>query len=475
MIFPGFVGSAYTAQSYNVDCETLMNWYVERSESPNAKVPNALMPTPGFTEFASLVDGPMRGTFNVEDRLFAVGGGTLYELNNLAAVTSRGSVVVAGAPVTWATNGVDIGEVFVVSGTTGYIFNLSANTLTSVVSDVQIAGYLDGYFLALDPVTSELKVSDLLDGTTWDPTMVAARTAGPDRWVSMIVVHRLIWLLGSQTSEVWYNNPINDFPFSPDQSGFMEYGCAAAFSVAVVDNAPTWLGSSKEGSGIVVRADGYTPRRISTYAVERAIQSYDRIDDAEAFTYQDQGHSFYILTFPSAEKTWAYDAATGEWAERGYRSATTNEFLAYRPRCHAYAYGQHLVGDRLSSTIYTMSVDTATDMDGSGIRRVRRLPHLNREAKQVFYSDLQVDLEVGLGLSSGQGSDPQAMLRYSNDGGKTFSNELWADAGLRGAYKTRVNWHRLGRARDRVFEFSVSDPIPWRVAGAYLDARVGSS
>ena len=118
-----------------------------------------------------------------------------------------------------------------------------------------------------------------------------------------------------------------------------------------------------------------------------------------------------------------------------------------------------------------MSSEFYTDTNGNGIRRVRRAPHLSHEEQRMFYSKLQIDMDVGEGLLSGQGSDPQIMLRISNDGGRTWGQERWVGAGKRGEYGHRAIWFRLGSGRDRVFEVSVSDPIPWRLVGAEVEGR----
>ncbi|MEK9723025.1 MAG: PKD domain-containing protein [Rhodospirillaceae bacterium] len=73
------------------------------------------------------------------------------------------------------------------------------------------------------------------------------------------------------------------------------------------------------------------------------------------------------------------------------------------------------------------------------------------------------------------GTDPQVMLRVSNDGGKTWITEQWRSAGKTGEYLRRVRWNRLGVARRRVFEVIVTDPIAWKLTGAYVEAtRDGS-
>ncbi|MBA3949317.1 MAG: hypothetical protein H0X44_05160, partial [Acidobacteria bacterium] len=336
--------------------------------------------------------------------------------------------------------------------------------------------YLDGYFLALDTTTSKLKVSDLLDGATWNGLRVAQRTAGADKWRGMAVVHRDIWLWGSQSTEVWYNAGLSPMPFASNPNAFIEQGIGAPFSWARVDSTPIWFTANEQGAGQIVRANGYgTPSRISTHAIESAIQGYSTTADAEAYSYQDQGHAFYVLTFPTVGVTWVYDAATNVWHQRMFWNAASATEEAWRPRWHASAFNRHLTLDRSTGNVYALSVDTGSDVDGAAIRRIRRCPHLFNELKRVQYARLQIDMETGIGLSSGQGVDPQVMLRWSDDGGRTWGHEHWASAGRIGQYATRVFWTRLGTARDRVFEVSVTDPVSWRMVDAYLEVAGAAS
>lgn len=474
MRYAGFVGPSYVSVSPNAANERTINWMPEVVEVPYGKSRRLLVPTPGFSSFVTLAQSPSRGLFRVEDRVLAVGGDQLFDVRSDGTAVALGSPVEPSfAPATFATNGVDVGQVVFASGTKVYLLTLSTNAVTKVLDDAQMVAFLNGHFLALDPLLSQFKASALLDGTSWPGASVAERTLAADRWQSMLVAHGDVWLFGSETTELWQYSGVGDPPFDPIDGAFLEVGIAAKFSAALLDNAPVWLGRSRDGAGMVFRADGIAPRRISNHALEHAIAGYATIDDAEGWTYQERGHSVYVLSFPTEGVTWGYDAATQEWHERGFWSPAANAFLTYRPRCHAYAFGKHLVGDRSSGRIFEMSSDFATDMDGNGIRRVRRAPHLSAEQKRVFYDSLQVDFEAGLGLVSGQGSDPTAMMRYSNDGGRTWSNERTVSVGAQGQYSARAKWNRLGSGRNRVFEVSVSDPIPWRVTDAYLGLSEG--
>jgi hypothetical protein len=433
-----------------------------------------LYPAPGVRRYATTTALNGRGLFAQDNYVLAAIGSKLFRVTNINSTVEIGAIVADNNPATMCTNGDSGGQAFVTSGDNGYIVDIVADTISQVRSGATSMGaMLDTYFLALDAETSTLFLSDLNDGTIWDPTQFAQRTIAPDPWISFAVNYREIWLFGTETSEVWVNAGTFPFPFAPHPSGLVPYGIAAPFSVKNVAGTLIWLARTANGTGQVVAAQGFTPQVISTHALQVEIQSYDRVDDAIGDTFQMLGHTFYVLTFPSAGHTWVYDVTTQIWVEWLTWVPALNEYIAWRPLFHAYAFDRHLVLDRAAGSIYETSHEFTTDVDDQLIRRLRRFPGISNELKRTFYDTFTLYLEMGLGLPTGQGSDPQLMLRASDDGGKTYGNERWTSAGRQGQYKVLAQWYRLGSARDRVFEFTVSDPIPWRIIDAFITIRQG--
>lgn len=483
--YPFFVNAAYRSQSPIADQEALINWYVEPMESPGATVKTALYPTPGVEAFATVTQQGGRAMFAQAGRCFAVIGTKFYEVFSDGTTTDRGTVVDDFFPATIASNGDGGLELFITAGGKGYTYDLVTNTLTQTVgvggtnltsAVASFGGSLYGYFVVLDVPDSRFYISNLLDGTIWDASQFAERTIGQDPWVSMYVSsYGQIWLFGGQTTEVWYNNGTSPFPFAPDPSGLMPYGCAAPYSVREAGDQIVWLATTANGGYQVMAAKGFNPQRISTYALENAIASYSQVDDAYGETYNDLGHMFYLLTFPSQQQTWCYDFRTGLWHERGTWIAENNTYDAWRPQWHAFAFNTHLMADRDTGTIYRMSKDFALDVDGRPIRRVRRAPAIFLEHTKLKVSRIEVLLESGLGTTTGQGQRPTLMLRSSTDGGKTWGVERTASAGAMGEYQTRCLFWRMGQARNRVFELSVSDPIPWRILDSFIDVAQESA
>ncbi len=464
----GFVGPSYSSQSVIADGQRCINWYPERMESENPKSPLVLYPTPGLSTFCTLAGPSVRVAFTIDGRCFAVSGTHFYEVFSDGTFISRGAVADDGQAASIAAGPT---QLLIISGGVAYSYNLATNVLASVVGMLgtpSMAGFTDGYFLVLLANSNQFQISALLDTTSWDGADTAKISVFPGNLSTMLIDHREVWFFGGKAIQVYYDSGNPDFPFEPIQGAFIEQGIIAPWSFVRLDNSIFWLGGDERGAGIAWRAQGYTPARVSNHATEFAWQSYSTITDAIGYAYQDQGHGFWVLTFPTAKATWVYDSATGLWHERGYWHPTKGIYEAHLGQCHTYCFGKHLVGDRASGKIYEMNISLYDDA-GDVIRRLRRGPHISNEQKWIYFHSLQVEAEAGLGLATGQGSDPQIMHRWSDDGGKTWSNERWASACKIGEYKRRSIWRRLGRARDRVPEIVVTDPIPWRIIEAYLE------
>jgi hypothetical protein len=496
-VYPNFLGPSSVAQSPVADGERTMNWYAEPSSVPGELGPMSLYPTPGVTSLVTSGDAPGRAMIAVKDRTFCVIGRTFYELSSTIPsipgpvsttyiLTSRNPslpMVNDGNPATLSWNGDGGGEVFITSGNYGYLFTLSSNAFAKVRDPASEGGttmgcQLDGYFVALDTATSTIYISDLLDGTTWDATQFQQRMIASDPWVSMAVLNRQLWLLGSLTSEVWFNNNAFPFPFIPHPSGLVEYGCSAPYSRVVTGDSLIWLAATHDGIGRVVQAKDFSPDVVSSFAVSVAISGYDTIKNAIGDSYTELGHTFYVLTFPEDNKTWAFDVTTNmnltapqRWAERGTWISENNVYEAWHPCYSTYQGCETLILDRESGVVYRLSSSVGTDVEDRVIRRVRRAPALFNENRVLRIGTFELFLEPGLGTVSGQGSDPQVSLRVSKDGGKTFGNEMLSGAGKIGEFSERTRWLRCGSGRKWMPEVVVTDPIPWRLLGASISVQ----
>jgi hypothetical protein len=310
-------------------------------------------------------------------------------------------------------------QIFIACNPLSYIYNVSTLVFAQI-TDVDFpgagsVGYLDGYFVFNEPDSQKFWVTSLLDGTSVDPLDFASAEGYPDNVIALIVDHREIFLFGTTSVEVWYDAGTPDFPLARIQGAFMEVGCEAAYSVAKLDNSVFWLGSDARGRGIVYRANGYTPARISTNAVEYAIQSYGSISDAIAYTYQQDGHPFYVLIFPSAEATWVYDVSTQLWHERaGFENG---QFVRHRSNCQMSFNSEVVVGDYEDGRLYAFDLDVYADDDQiqKWLRSWRALATGQNNLKRTAHHSLQLDAETGVGLNAYPAYDGEDLATESGN------------------------------------------------------------
>lgn len=346
-------------------------------------------------------------------------------------------------------------------------------TLTTPFAGAVGCGFLDGWFVFNQPNSQIFWVMDST-GTTIDPLYFASAEGSPDNLVTLIVDHREIWLFGTNSVEVWYDAGTPDFPMARIQGAFNEIGCLAAYSVAKLDNGLFWLGTDQRGNGVVYRSKGYSGERISTHAVEWQIQQYTNLSDATAYTYQQDGHSFYVLNFPTANTTWVYDVATGAWHERaGWEN---DVFTRTRGNCQMNFNNTIVIGDYRVGELYAYDLNVYSEAGTrqKWLRSWRALPTGQNNLTRTTQHSLQLDCQAGVGISGTEptpGVNPQVMLRWSDDGGHTWSNEHWKSMGQIGQTGYRTIWRRLGmtlKLRDRVYEISGTDPVKIAIMGAEL-------
>lgn len=298
------------------------------------------------------------------------------------------------------------------------------------------------------------------------------KDSSTDNLVTHMENNREAWEIGERTSEVWFNSGGSNFSFSRIPGVGPQIGCAAKHSIARCGPQLCWLGRNEQGQNIVVVTSQYSWERISTHAIDHEIAQYPVVSDAIGYGYEEDGHLFYMLTFPTADVTWVFDFTSQFWHQRASYDPNTGLFHRHRSNCFMDFGDVRIVGDYQTGQLHQMSRSFFTDA-GAPIRRVRRTPHLWLKAtrERMFFSQLQVEFTPGVGLQVGQGSNPQVMLRYSNDGGFTWSNEYWASIGLVGNTKNRAIWRKLGQARDRVWEINFTDPVQADIVGATIYAQ----
>ena len=467
------LGSAYVARSVNAADNRCVNLFPE-AISEGGYTGGFLNRTPGLRKIATVGIGPIRGLWTHSTNgvdAYVASGNEFFKMLPDYSYTKLGNISGTG-PVSIADNG---NQLFIACGAKAYLYDEPANTFQQITDPdfygAETVCYIDGYFAFNQPGTQIIWVTDIFNGAAINPLAFAAAESTPDKVVAVVSNNREVWVFGTGTTEVWYDAATTPFPLAPLQGAYNEVGCVAPFSISKLDNSLFWLGADPRGYGIVYRNQGYTAKRVSTHAVEYAIQSYGDITDAISYTYQQEGHAFYVLNFPSANKTWVYDVATGAWHERA--SWFNGSFMRHRGQCQMNFNSETVVGDYENGNLYAFDLDVYADNGAiqKWVRSWRPLPPNQNNLKRTAQHTLQLTCESGVGLNLGQGQDPQVMLRWSDDGGHTWSNEHWISMGKIGEYGYRAIWRRLGmttKLRDRIYEVSGTDPTKTVIGGAEL-------
>jgi hypothetical protein len=476
------IGSMYKGRSIGIDAQECVNLYPEM-EGPEAKNVAALIGTPGLELFKKIGTLPQgcRGLFTTaRDRLLMVIGASLYEVNPNGTSVIRGHLNTVIGPVSFAESdkqpdpsSAAVSEVMMVDGANGYILNTATNVFTVITGDYLPGTSVisqNGFFIQNINASNKFIYSNYLDGLTWEASLnFFAAESSPDPIFSIFLINSQVWLFGSKTIEIWNFTGDPDVLWTRSGVGFINTGTAGRYSSAAINGNVLWIGSGPTGQNIVWRSGpSYMPERISTHAIEYIISQMDKVDDCVALSYQAEGHQFVIFNFPTGNRTLCYDLTTELWHERGDLDVSKGINNRHRAMYLTSWLGKIMVGDDTNNNLYVWNLDHYTD-NGKAIRRIRVAPHIHSDRKRLMFSQLEIDMEKGIGLQAGQGSNPQVMLRMSNDGGYTYNPiNLWQTAGTVGSRLVRVQYNKLGMSRDRVFEISMTDPVKW----VLIDARI---
>ncbi|NOV28013.1 hypothetical protein E5S69_31500 [Cupriavidus necator] len=469
--FPLTTG-AYTARSLIAAAQRQVNLYAEANPS-DSPVPFTYYGTPGKAVWSTIPGaGPVRCLYTAMNGvLFGVRGAKVYRY--ASGWVEAGTLVTTYGPVIASDNGIH--AVFVDGTTTAPTVKLSDFTIGQMAGDgwygAEFVAFVDGRLIFNRPGTQQWYWTGLY-ALTLDPLDFASAEGVPDELVSLLVDHREIWLFGARSTEKFYSSGGSDSPFARLNGVFIEQGIAAKYSAASINNAIVWLGANDQGGGIVWMSGGGDPQRISTHAMEEELRTYARTDDAFSFVYQQAGHAFYVLSFPTAGKTWAFDAAVGQWHERAYRDSLNN-LTRDRANCHAYYGGMNLVGDHEDGRVYKLDLDATSD-DGAEILRMKDFPHsVQADGFRMFYQRFRLDAEMAVGNPTEP--DPQVWLQWSDDGGHTWSSTLIRSLGKIGEFKRRAEWQRLGSGYDRIWRLATTAKAKIAMQGAWVDAQPGTA
>jgi|TARA_R110000764_G_scaffold40079_3_gene89592 hypothetical protein len=476
-------GEFYRSPSLPISAQECVGLY--------ANIPQAIAPTkmtllpPAGLKLATTAGATEinRGGTVFQGVPYVVNGSNLYRIdratdamgtNTYSAVAVNGAVSIAGSGrVMMSDNGAEGDQLCIIAPDVSdkfnaYIYTLATTTFVAI-SDTDFDGpvssvqYVDGYFLFTKSQSQKLFVSNLRDGLAYTATDFVLSESDPDNISGSWILNNEPVIFGTQSFEHFQNVGGAGFPFQRVQGAVQDKGLKSKFAVQEVNNAMIFLGASEGETPAIWASTGGTPEKLSTTAIDTELSSYTQgvIEAAFAFKYSQSGAQFVGFTFPT-KKTFIYDFTTGKFHTRESRDASGTT-LSYRVCSIMDAYGILLVGDCISSKIGILDQNTFNEY-GDDLRRRFVTPQIDNEGSPFWLNSLELWLESGVGLTTGQGSDPEILMSYSKDGGKTFSNPISRKIGEIGEYSQRVIWNSLGRfGRQVCFKFEMSDPVKWSI------------
>lgn len=458
------VDGAYLDDTRPYDSQDCVNYIPEAAENANARSPAILRGAPGLKLFTTVGNGPIRGARNVEGQLFIVSDTRLFRVSVAGVSTVLGSIP-GSQRVSMSHNQVSGGnELIVANGGSGYFWNTSDETFGQITDTdypgARVVDFIDGYLAQLKPDRKSWFHSDLNTAQSYLGLDFYQAESLPDNIISLMRAHSELWIFGQQTIQPFVNTGAAEGTFAPAAGTTIERGCAATFSPAMVDNSPFWLGDD----GSVYRANGYSPMRVSTFAMEQAIAG---LNWANAFSmeYEDRGHKIYYLTFPDDDgKTWGYDCATQRWHRR-----ESYNLSRWRVNTLTYFNNQWIAGDFENNRLYTVEWDHYLEHDRPLVA-TRKTAYLHDEQNWVKLPALE--LLMNTGKTAIANTDHFVSLRYSDDGGHNFSNWKTKSLGAVGEYGKRVRFRRLGQFLNRVFEIQISSPAQRDMISASMALKV---
>jgi len=464
-----------TKWSSNVNQGQCINMFpvVNSSDSKNQLT---LSSAPGLERWVQLKPGQVRGMYGVRETIYAVSDNTFYSVNTLSGASTLIGTISSNTDKIWMGYNYTNQQLIIGDDANGWVYEDSALT---AIADVDFPGCsslatIDEYGIVTVPNTSQVNISSLYDFTAWDGTDYVNAGGHPDDVKSVLADHREAWFFGEKSVEVFRNVGDADAPFQRIDGTFQEVGTNASASPASGDNVIFWLDDTLQ----VRMAQGYASRIISTPAISKIISSLSRTDDAIGVTYTQDGHTFYVLIFPSADMTIAYDVGQSVKAQQDLWHIKSSGVAEKRWRGNSVLdhNGVVYVGDYNNGRIYKLKRDVYND-NTEAVRKVFTSQEVfdPEERRELFHYELEIEIEAGVGLTaSTQGDDPMIMMQYSDDGGHTWSYESWRSMGKIGAYTGRARWYGLGASRNRVYKFAITDPIKIEAVSAYLKAKAGT-
>ncbi len=463
-----FATQSYKMDSLQVSAQRCVNAYAERQPA-DAKSQIVVHGCPGIANWATCGLGPVRGMHTMAGVPYIVSGNELYTIDQYGTSTQVGSGIVGSGPVQMADNGTEIAIVF---GGFGWTYD-ATNGMRFITSPFFYGANSIAFFKSLFCFdrrgTNQFYHSDVLDGQTYNALNYGTAETSSDLVVAVTEYKGNLIIWGEETTEPWFFSGNVVFPFQQYDGAAIQRGLAASLAVAKDDESLFFVGNDI----VAYRLSGLQPIVQSTHAISTAWQKYTIISDVVAFPYTFNGHKFVVFQFPSANATWVLDISSGLWHERDSIDQGGST-IRWRVNYSVPAYGKTLVGDFLTGKVGYLDSSVFTEF-GDIVTMKLVAPVIHGDGNRVFMNYFELDIETGVGLSTGQGSDPQIMLSISEDAGHTYYPlEQMQSMGRIGQHRERLRWTQCGSFYDGVIKVEITDPVRRTIVSARADVSLGT-
>lgn len=462
-----FLGGSNKDKNISVNNQLTVN-LMSAVKGHDAKSPVVLESIPGNIQRGTAGNGACRTAklINWKNLLYGVFGDRLIGISGALSVSAIGTLGTVGTQVSGARGR---NYIMFVDGSNGYTYD---GTTFAQITDLDFPSnathvvYMDGFFIVNEPATDNFYISALEDPTSWNALDFGAASVAPDNALALAATESILWIFGDETAQPYFNSGNPDFPYEVYLSSVQEVGILSIFSLAESDDGIFFLATTPEGGTFVYRLRGTDGEVVTGEEQESQIVNLLNPENSVGFIYKQAGKSFYVLQFVNDDLTLVYNIRAGAWEDR--QSSAGGR---WRAGGHGVINNTNIIGDINTNAFYEMSLTTYTDGSDPLVRK-RRTQIIHQDNMNIDYQELVIDFEPGVGLITGQGSDPKCKMRYSNDGGYTWSDVLTAPIGKIGEYNRRCKFTRLGSGRNRIYEIWVSDPVPVVIKAAYAVAVV---
>lgn len=472
-VIPIFGEGTYS-KSAVVTRQRRLNVYFELRKDKD-KTPVACYGTPGLVQKFQLstpLNLPVRAMLGTQSGLYIAAYNQFQSVSGSGSALFTGSLGTSAGQCSIATNAGNT-QVVIVDGSVGYLYTPGASTFAALPASfpngAKTITYVSNFFVAEQPGSQNFWVSNANDGSTWNALAFAAASAYSDQILAVDNLSGILLTFSQQHMEFWQATGASPQPFTPIQSAANEYGIAAIFSRGHVNQTIIFLAQNREGQAQFVQVNGFNAQVISDPDIDSLVNGFSTYSDAVALVYGADNHKFYQVTFPTANRSFLYDTISGIWSE--VQTGSSVNPVRHTGNLSTYYAGQTLISDYATNRIYTLSPTTYTD-NGTTIAREIITRHILSNFDRIRISSLYLDFETGVGLENGQGSNPQLMVSYSKDNGRTWSAERWVSLGMVGNYIARVLLRRFGSSRIATFKFRFTDPVKFVITEGALKVKV---